>query len=339
MITRLLELFRKRGSVPLDGRDTESLPNKALIILFANERANAFRAAEKRRAGGSSSSFQVVEDCRIILLQGRKYDEGTEEEPSILKMNSAHIVLPEVQRAAYSAPLLPATSALGRSTAEAIHDTAHGESASSTNARASRYWHYQPGNLPFFKHLADSCFTCRQILQRRGRDVILPLRSLGDTSLLEGHSLMVDVAGPWSLLCKPREASTTREATRTGRDKLKLYVLLSICMYSHRISCSVMDSLNTDSLTSALHKIFMEHGWRSKELAFDAGSSLVPAIENTVEGLRLMTEEEEQGFQEEHDLDADTAAEVVRNLTSAGYKLRPVRSKASYRQSSIESSI
>ena len=51
VITRLLELFRKRGSVPLDGRDTESLPNKALIILFANEEANAFRAAEKRRAG------------------------------------------------------------------------------------------------------------------------------------------------------------------------------------------------------------------------------------------------------------------------------------------------
>ena len=97
MITWLLELFRKRGSVPLDWQDTKSLPNKALIILFANERANAFRAAEKRRAGGSSSSFQVVEDRGIVLLQGRKYNKGTEEEPSILKMNSAHIVLPEVQ--------------------------------------------------------------------------------------------------------------------------------------------------------------------------------------------------------------------------------------------------
>ena len=59
----------------------------------------------------------------------------------------------------------------------------------------------------------------------------------------------------------------------------------------------------------------------------------------TRDELRQLTEEEGEGFQDEQELDAATAAEVVKNLTEAGYKLRPTRSKASYRQSSVESSI
>ena len=258
----------------MDGNISESLPNKALVLLFSAQRTNSFRAAEGRRPGGSSSSFQVAENRGIILLQGRKYHEGPDTNPSILRMD-AHVVLPEVQRAAYSVPLLTPTSALGRSTAEEVHDMCYGESASSTNARASIYWYYIPRNLPYFKHLADSCYKCRKILQRRGRDVIAPLRSLGVDTLLEGNSLMVNCCGRLTLLCKPRGVSTTREAARTGRDRIKLYMLLS-----HRIL------MHTDSLTSALHQIMMEHGWHTHDLAFDAGSSLVPAIENTVDELR-----------------------------------------------------
>ena len=52
-----------------------------------------------------------------------------------------------------------------------------------------------------------------------------------------------------------------------------------------------------------------------------------------------MTEEEQDTTQDEQELDAATAREVVRNLTQAGYKLRPTRSKASYRQSNVESLI
>ena len=154
----MLQLFRNKVSVPVDGRISESLPNKVLIVLFSGERANSYRAAEGRRAGGSSSSFQVVEGCEIILLQGRKCNEGTPANPSIISMDE-HVVLLAVQRAAYSKPLLAPTSVLGRSTAESFHDMCHGESASSTNARASIYWHNQPSNLSFFKHPADSCYT------------------------------------------------------------------------------------------------------------------------------------------------------------------------------------
>ena len=45
-------------------------------------------------------------------------------------------------------------------------------------------------------------------------------------------------------------------ATRGGRrDTVKLYVLLSVCMYSHRISAAVLDSMNTESLVSGLNTI------------------------------------------------------------------------------------
>ena len=62
-----------------------------------------------------------------------------------------------------------------------------------------------------------------------------------------------------------------------------------------------MDSMHTDSLTSALHSVMVEHGWRSQDLAFYAGSSLVLAIEKTVDELRQLTEEEEEGFQDEQE--------------------------------------
>ena len=59
--------------MPEDGHDQEPLPNKALMLLFQAEHKNYFRAAEQRRA---STSFQLVEERGIILLQGRKYDTG-----------------------------------------------------------------------------------------------------------------------------------------------------------------------------------------------------------------------------------------------------------------------
>ena len=71
VLTRLLELFRNRGSKPEDGHDHEALSAKALVLLFQAERQNRFQAAEKPR---SSMLFKIVEDRDIILLQGRKYD-------------------------------------------------------------------------------------------------------------------------------------------------------------------------------------------------------------------------------------------------------------------------
>ena len=60
------------------------------------------------------------------MIQGRKYDPGCEGNPSIIRQDK-HVVFLEVQRAAYSVPLLAPTSALGRSTGEEIHNMCHAE--------------------------------------------------------------------------------------------------------------------------------------------------------------------------------------------------------------------
>ena len=152
---------------------------------------------------------------------------------------------------------------------------------------------------------------------------------------------MLDTMGSFTVFCKPRMAMT-REAGRTRRDTIKLYVLLSVCMYSHRVSAAVMDSMTTDSLISALKVIMMEHGYQTRHLSFDAGSSLVPAAEATAEAVEAAYDEEEEGghVKDDNKLDPDTAAAVVKDLhKEAGFKLRQTYSKASYKQSNVESSV
>ena len=112
-------------------------------------------------------------------------------------------------------------------------------------------------------------------------------------------------------------------------------------MYSHRVSAAVMDSMNTDSIMSALKVIMMEHGYQTRHLSFDAGSSLIPAAERTAEAVNAAhdEEEEEEEVRDDSELDPATAAAVVSDLKRAGFKLRQTYSKASYKQSNIESSV
>ena len=123
---------------------TETSEQRAILELFRAERENSFETASKRRAGGTSSSFQVVEHDGIIMIQGRKYEPSTEESPSIITQTD-HVVVPGIQRAAYSVPLLSPTTALGTSTAQEVHNMAHSESPASTNARhcEMRVWWLQ----------------------------------------------------------------------------------------------------------------------------------------------------------------------------------------------------
>ena len=132
--------------------------------------------------------------------------------------------------------------------------------------QASRYIYYIPSNIKYFKYLREACYTCRKISQRRGRDVITPVRSIGLSNMVEGVSLMVDTFGLYILRTKPT-MSATREATRTRRDTVKLYVMLWVCMYSHHVSAAVLDSMDTGSLVIGLRCMMLEHGWQKRKLA------------------------------------------------------------------------
>ena len=254
--------------------------------------------------------------------------------PSMARIPQPHL-LPLVQANQYVVPVLNPASALGLSAAQDVHDQRHGESPASSNARASRSYHFMPTGMSTFKALRESCFTCRRIVQRRGKNVISPLTHLGETSMVEGAVLMLDVAGPYMLKARPN--------IRGKVEKVKVHLLLSICLFSHRISAAVMDSMTTSSLTGAIGQIVLENGWKPTSLVFDAGSSLVPAAAAAARGIHDQAgdddNDDEEGTQQPYELGRAAAAEVVRNLGLSGYRLRPVRAKASYRQSSVESSI
>ena len=74
----------------------------------------------------------------------------------------------------------------------------------------------------------------------------------------------------------------------------------------------------------------LEHGYQTKKLAFDAGSSIVPAAAATAEAAI------DREVDEEEDLSKEDAAVMRANLQEAGFALRPVHSKALWKQANVE---
>ena len=63
--------------------------------------------------------------------------------------------------------------------------------------------------------------------------------------MIKGVNLMIDIAGPFNVFYKP-EASrpVTRDTARSNHERVKLYVLMAIDMYTHRVETLVIDSFS-----------------------------------------------------------------------------------------------
>ena len=123
---------------------------------------------------------------------------------------------------------------------------------------------------------------------------------------------------------------------------MKLFILVTVCMFSNRVECAMLDNMHTGSLQSALNQIMLSHGWSTKELSLNPGSSLVPPAENTIEELQQLGEAENYDIdnqEREDNLDPAIRAEIMNNLRQSGFKIRPPRAKALYKQSTVESTI
>jgi hypothetical protein len=208
ILARILTLLRKRGSISHTGPANLSPYQKALWALFAAERANSYRAIENRRG---APAFKVTEVSSILFLCGRKMaDDPTSLQPSIHNQDK-HYLLKDKQESCYMVPILSPRSALGQAAAQQIHDETCGSSPASAQARASRYVYYSPpaGNL--FKELKHKCFKCRRNRMVKGRDLINPLRHLANATMVPGLSLQIDVAGPFLVKTKSKQAIQTRQ--------------------------------------------------------------------------------------------------------------------------------
>jgi hypothetical protein len=334
VLARILTLFRKWKA-----KDENDLPemDQALKLLFSGERANSYKAAETRRG---NQTWSLVEESNILFIQGRAYDPGPSDSPSIL-MQEDHLIIGDKQQKSYMVPLLSPNSALGKAVCQQVHDQFCGESAASALARSSRYFYHTPSALRYFQYLSDSCYKCRRMRAKRGYDVIAPMRNIGEDSMVEGNSVMVDVAGPWNLFVNPRQVGsvTTRAAKRSPRNKVKVWLLLGVDIFSHRVEVALLDSMTTDSLTSGLAEIMSATGWRTRHIALDPGSSLLPAAHRTA---RLIQEDDEEPAEAEDDgegLQPEAAAELLEGLRQSGFKVRTPFTKASWKQAKIESSI
>ena len=72
VLGRILGWARCHKKQEVGENKSETTEQGAILELFRAEMENSFEAASKRRAGGSSSSFQIVEHEGIIMIQGRK---------------------------------------------------------------------------------------------------------------------------------------------------------------------------------------------------------------------------------------------------------------------------
>ena len=339
VLARIIELFRKKKKT----KEADDIPamDQALIMLFKGERANSYKAAETRRG---NQTWRLVEDSDILFIQGRAIDPGPPDSPSLL-MQEDHLVLGKKQQSSYMVPLLSPTSALGRAVCQQVHDQFCGESAASALARSSRYFYHTPSALSYFKTLSDECFKCRRLRMQRGTDVIAPMRNLGEAQLTEGHSLMVDVAGPWDCFLYPKQVGAA--VTRRTRPKTKQWVLLGVDYFSHRVEVATLDSMTTDSLTSGLSELMMANGWHTRTISLDPGSSLLPAVHRTARHLQDEDEDEIEGAEgaegdaalPDDEIQPKEAAALLDGLRHSGFKIRTPWSTSSWKQAKIESTI
>ena len=72
-LSRILRMFRAAGSSSTAGPKEANLYQKAIWLLWSNERENSFLTLENRRG---TPAFPVLEVESILFLSGRKLSDG-----------------------------------------------------------------------------------------------------------------------------------------------------------------------------------------------------------------------------------------------------------------------
>ena len=338
VLARIIGLLRKgtkrlpAGSVSHSGPANLSAHQKALWTIFAEERANSFRAIETRRG---TPSFQVEEVNNILFLCGRKMASDPNSTQASIHKQDSHFLMKDMQESRYMVPILSPSSALGVAVAQEIHDQTCGSSPAYAMARATRYFHFSPPAGTLFKALQEGCFKCRRIRMVRGRDLVNPLRHLSDHSMTPGLSIQFDVAGPWVVKTKSKQA--TLDTRQTRRPTTKMWILLAVDYFTSKLEVSPLEDMTTGSLSAAIQDIITANGWATKNLSIDPGSSLVTAVRDTSEAVAELRDEEDD--REEPTEAIPQARELLNGLRNEGFVVKQPFSKASFHQAKIESVI
>ena len=255
VITRILRMFRDAGSHNIAGPQGAGLYQKALWLIWSNERENSFLTVEKRKAG--SPAFPVTEVEQILFISGRKLSDGPPYDRPSIHQQGAHLITPS-QQSQFMVPIVNPSTALGLAVAQELHDECCGASPATSLARAARYFHFVPSAGPLFRDLQDTCYKCRRIRLIKGRDLISPLRHLSDHNMVQGFQLQLDIAGPWWVYTKAKNYAGQLRGNQ--RNKTKMWLLLCIDYFTGRLEVSPLEDLTTGSVSAAIQEVISSTG-------------------------------------------------------------------------------
>ena len=171
----------------------------------------------------------------------------------------------------------------------------------------------------------------------KGKDLVNPLRHLSDATMVPGLSLQFDIAGPWLVKTKSKQATLlTRQEKKEKRSTTKMWILLAVDYFTSKLEVSPLEDMTTGSISSAIQDIIIANGWATRRLSIDPGSSLVTAMRDTSEAVADLKDEEDY---HEEAVDIHQAKELINGLEKEGFTIKIPFAKASFHQSKIESTI
>ena len=172
----------------------------------------------------------------------------------------------------------------------------------------------------------------------RGRDLINPLRHLANTTMVPGLALQFDMAGPWLVKTKSKQASMeTRQERKEKRTTPKMWCLLCVDYFISKLDVSPLEDMTTGALSEAIQDIITVNGWATRKVSIDPGSSLITAVQDTSGAIADLQDEEET--HEEATVDSKKAKEMISTLRNEGFEVKIPFIKASFHQAKVESII
>ena len=162
---------------------------------------------------------------------------------------------------------------------------------------------------------------------RKGRDLINPLRHLSDATMVPGLSLQFDIAGPWLVKTKSKQATLqTRQEKKEKRSTTKMWILLAVDYFTSKLEVSPLEDMTTGSISVAIQDIIIANGWATRRLSIDPGSSLSTAVQDISEAVANLKDEED--YHEEQAVDIHQAKELIDGLKKEGFTIKIPFSKA-----------
>ena len=120
--------------------------------------------------------------------------------------------------------------------------------------------------------IVKGCFHCRRKLLKRIQTCFGPINKFSLTFAAVNRHVMLDISGPYLL-----RAKLGGKATRSNSNKVKTYLLHTICLTSYLNSVAIVESYDSQCFLDGLHRIGSRFGYPATAWT-DASASQLKAL-------------------------------------------------------------